>query len=53
MREQRVLQHELERRLRLLDDADEAEFGAFTAIDWCITLLCFLLLPILLVWFGA
>ena len=52
-REQQVLQRELERRLRLLSDADETEFGSFTALDWCITLFCFLLLPILLIWFGA
>ena len=52
-REQQVLQRELERRLRLLDDADEREFGSFTALDWCITLFCFLLFPILLIWFGA
>ncbi len=51
--EQQVLQRELERRLRLLSDADETEFGSFTALDWCITLFCFLLLPILLIWFGA
>ncbi len=52
-RERQVLQRELERRLRLLNDADETEFGSFTALDWCVTLFCFLLLPILLVWFGA
>jgi hypothetical protein len=51
--EQQVLQRELERRLRLLSDADETEFGSFTALDWWITLLCFLLLPILFIWFGA
>ncbi len=48
-----MLQRELERRLRLLSDADESEFGSFTAVDWWITLFCFLLLPILLIWFWA
>ena len=44
---------DLERRIRLLESADEEAFGAFTAIDWWICGLAFVVLPLLLVWWAA
>jgi hypothetical protein len=52
-RESELLRSELERRLVWMSDADEAEFGRFTRLDWWICSLCFFLLPLVLVWWVA
>jgi hypothetical protein len=47
----RILVADLERRLRILDAADDREFGPFTLIDWALCLLLFVALPLALaVW---
>ncbi|MGH9750565.1 MAG: hypothetical protein ACRD6R_11660, partial [Candidatus Polarisedimenticolia bacterium] len=44
---------ELRRRLRLIEEAGEAAFGPFTAADWTICVVLFVLLPALLfAWAG-
>jgi len=45
----RILVDDLERRLRLLETADEEEFGPFTSLDWAFCLLLFVVLPLALV----
>lgn len=52
-RETEVLRRELERRLAILDDADEDRFGSFTPLDWAICVLFFVIIPILAVWWFA
>jgi hypothetical protein len=47
------LRRELERRLRLLEEADEAEFGTFTRLDWIVCTVAFFVLPLLAVWWWA
>ncbi|MFQ5877839.1 MAG: hypothetical protein ACE5JH_09175 [Acidobacteriota bacterium] len=49
----RVIRRELERRLALLDAADESAFGRFTALDWMFCVVAFVILPLLLVWWAA
>ncbi len=49
----KVLRRELERRLVILEGADEEEFGRFTALDWTICILFFVILPILAAWWYA
>ncbi len=51
--EAEVLRRELERRLVILEDANEEEFGRFTAFDWTICVLFFVILPILAAWWYA
>jgi hypothetical protein len=51
--EARILHRELERRLELIDSANDAEFGLFTALDWTIVLLFFFVLPLLIAWWGV
>ncbi|HEU4401845.1 MAG TPA: hypothetical protein VFT43_07045 [Candidatus Polarisedimenticolia bacterium] len=48
-----VIVRELERRLHLLDGADETIFGRFTALDWVVCVAAFVVLPVLLFWWGA
>ncbi len=48
-----VIVRELERRLTLLDGADEATFGHFSALDWTLCVVAFVVLPLLLVWWVA
>ncbi len=48
-----VLRRELERRLVILENANEEEFGRFTALDWTICILFFVILPILVAWWYA
>jgi hypothetical protein len=52
-RESELLRGELERRLAWMSQADDAEFGSFTRLDWWICGICFLLLPLTLVWWVA
>jgi len=52
-RESELLLRELERRLAWMTEADEAEFGAFTRLDWWICTLCFFALPLVVVWWMA
>jgi len=52
-RESELLRRELERRLAWMTDADEAEFGRFTRLDWWICGVCFCALPLLMVWWLA
>ena len=48
-----VIVAELERRLRLLETADEDDFGRFTPLDWAVCLAAFVVVPLLLaVWFA-
>lgn len=49
----RVVLQELERRLAILDAGDEARFGPFTLFDWIVSVLGFVVAPVLLVWWGA
>ena len=51
--ETKVLRRELERRLAILEGANEGEFGRFTALDWAICVLFFVILPILAAWWYA
>jgi len=44
---------DLERRLRILESADEERFGEFGALDWTVSVLAFLVAPLVLVWWGA
>jgi hypothetical protein len=48
-----VIVRELERRIRALSTEDEATFGAFTALDWAICLVGFVVLPLVLIWWAA
>jgi hypothetical protein len=48
-----VIVRELERRLRILERADESVFGGFTALDWAVTVLGSVVLPLLLIWWAA
>ena len=48
-----VLRRELERRLAILEGTNEEEFGRFTALDWTICVLFFVIIPILAVWWYA
>lgn len=48
-----VILAELERRLSILETAEEDSFGRFTAIDWTVCVVLFALLPLLLVWWCA
>lgn len=48
-----VIVRELERRLGILEGADDAAFGRFTALDWTLCVLAFAVLPLLLVWWAA
>ena len=48
-----VIVRELERRLLLLENAAESTFGRFTALDWVVCVIAFVVLPSLLVWWGA
>ena len=44
---------ELHRRIRLLEAEDDADFGAFTAVDWLVCVLGALVIPALvLLWVG-
>jgi hypothetical protein len=52
-RESELLLRELERRLAWMTESDEAEFGAFTRLDWWICTLCFFVLPLVVVWWMA
>ena len=52
-REEAILQQELERRLAILDSMDDAEFGRFTSLDWFLTTLLFVIIPLLVAWWGA
>lgn len=52
-REYELLLRELERRLAWMSQADEAEFGEFTRLDWWICSICFFALPLLVVWWVA
>ena len=47
------LRRELERRLRLLDEADEADFGTFTTLDWILCAVGFFVLPLVAVWWWS
>ena len=51
--EEQVIIDELERRLEILDAADEADFGRFGALDWIACIGGFVILPLLLVWWAA
>jgi len=51
--ESEVLRRELERRLTILEGTNEEEFGPFTALDWTICVLFFVIIPILAVWWYA
>lgn len=44
---------ELERRLAVLHDAEDASFGRFTSLDWAICVAGFVVLPLLLFWWAA
>ncbi|HEY5658925.1 MAG TPA: hypothetical protein VIY27_14135 [Myxococcota bacterium] len=52
-RESELLLRELERRLAWMTEADEAEFGNFTRLDWWICSVCFFFLPLVVVWWVA
>ena len=47
-----VLRLELERRIELIENADDDDFGSFTALDWTICTLFFLALPLLIAWWA-
>jgi len=40
-----LLRRELERRLALLSEADDADFGGFTRLDWIAVIFLFFALP--------
>ena len=49
----RVIIEELERRLAILEAADEDAFGRFGTLDWVVCIGGFVVLPLLLVWWAA
>lgn len=51
-RRSEVLRVELERRIELIESADDDEFGNFTAFDWTICTIVFLVLPLLIAWWS-
>ena len=51
--EAEILRRELERRLELIDSAGDADFGPFTPFDWTVVVILFLVLPLLIAWWGA
>lgn len=51
--ESEVILRELERRLTILEKADEPSFGSFTAVDWILCVIFFVILPLVLAWWGA
>jgi hypothetical protein len=48
-----IIRRELQRRLELLEETDDAAFGRFTALDWVVCSLLFFVLPLLIVWWAA
>ncbi len=48
-----ILHRELERRLRLLEETDDAAFGEFGLLDWLVCTILFFLLPLLILVVGA
>jgi len=45
-----VIHEELKRRLRLLDELEDSEFGEFTTLDWTLCTVLFFFLPLLIAW---
>ncbi len=52
-RREEILREELERRLVLLEEADESACGEFTTLDWILCTLLFFVLPLLVLGFMA
>jgi len=48
-----ILKEELERRLQVFAEHDDADFGRFTHLDWAICTVAFFLLPLLIAWLAA
>ena len=51
--EAEAIVRDLDRRLGILESADEERFGEFGALDWTVSVLAFLVAPLVLVWWGA
>ena len=49
---EKVIRMELERRIELFDQLEDAEFGRFGAIDWVVCTTVFFLLPLLVAWWA-
>ncbi len=47
---ERVIREELERRIALFDQLEDAKFGRFGAADWALCTAVFFVLPILVAW---
>jgi hypothetical protein len=45
-----VIREELERRVALFDQLEDAKFGRFGAADWALCTAVFFVLPILVAW---
>ena len=52
-RRSNALREELERRLALLEQAEESTVGPFTALDWLLCTLLFFALPLLILGLAA
>ena len=52
-RRSNALRGELERRLALLEQAEESTVGSFTALDWLLCTLLFFALPLLILGLAA
>jgi hypothetical protein len=52
-RHSQIIRRELDRRIALLEETDDAVFGRFTALDWAVCSICFFLLPLLIAWWAA
>jgi hypothetical protein len=45
-----ILRDELNRRLQLLDELEDSEFGTFTTLDWALCTVFFFFLPLVIAW---
>jgi hypothetical protein len=47
-----VIRAELERRVELFDELEDAAFGEFGAVDWTVCTVVFFVLPLLIAWWA-
>ncbi len=48
-----IVNRELRRRLERFDELEDADFGAFGALDWTACVFFFFVLPLLIAWWFA
>ncbi len=52
-RRSEIVNRELQRRLERFDELEDADFGAFGALDWTACVFLFFVLPLFIVWWFA